>query len=133
MRRLGKGAAVIVGCLALAACASLSPTKRVLAGTYRWGDDPDNAQFLCLSTDGSYTLTERSSMAAGEKVKPFSVLHLTGQWRISEGRVILEDSDKTYFPTGRLTLLVVERKSAKSELLPVMGAGWTPERGYVRQ
>lgn len=133
MQGLGKSAAVIVGCLAFAACASPVLNERVLAGTYRWGDDPDNAQFLCLSTDGSYTLTERSSMAAGRKVKPFSVSHSTGQWKVLRGRVILEASDKTYFPTGRLILLVAERKSAESELLPVMGAGWTPEWGYVRQ
>jgi len=133
MRGLGKSAAVIAGCCALAACASLSPNVRVLAGTYRWGDDPNNAQYLYLSADGSYTLTERSSMAAGQKVEPFSVSHSTGQWKVSRGQVILEASDKIYFPTGRLILLVAERKSAESELLPVMGAGWTPERGYVRQ
>lgn len=124
---------MIVGCFALAACVSLSPNERVLAGTYRWGDDPNSAQYLCLRADGSYTLTERSSMAVGQQVKPFSVSQSTGKWKVLKGRVILEASDKTCFPTGRLTLLVVERKSAKSELLPVMGAGWTPERGYVRQ
>jgi len=133
MRDLGKRAAVIVACLALAACASLAPNECALAGTYRWGDDPNNAQYLCLSADGSYTLTERSNMAAGRKVKPFSVSHSTGQWKVSKERIILEASDKTCFPTGRLTLLVIGRRSAKSELLPVMGAGWSPERGYVRQ
>lgn len=133
LRRWTKGTMVIAGCFVLAACAGPEPNKRVFTGTYRWGDDPNNAQYLCLSADGSYALTEQSSMAVGREVKPFSVLHSTGQWKVSRGRVILEASDKTYFPTGRLILLVVERKSAESELLPVMGAGWTPERGYVRQ
>lgn len=133
MRNLGISAIVSAECFALAACSSLAPNEHAFYGTYRWGDDPNNAQYLCLNSGGSYALTERSSSAAGQEVRPFTLLRSTGRWKVSKGRILLVESDKAYFPEGRLTLLVIDQKSSGDELLPVMGAGWTPGRGYVRQ
>jgi len=103
-----------------------------MSGVYRWGDDPDNAQYLTLCVDGTYSLKSRSNTANDQQVKPFWVPHSTGRWKPSKDLVLLIANERTYFPTGQSTLQVA-RHGRKLELIPVFGAGWTPTPGYILQ
>jgi hypothetical protein len=103
-----------------------------MSGVYCWGDDPDNAEYLTLSVDGSYTLRSSSNWANHQQVKTFWVPCSAGHWKASKDKILLFAADKSYFPTGQSTLLVA-RRGSKLELIPVFGAGWTPAQGFVLQ
>ena len=89
-----------------------------LSGVYIFGKDADNATYLVIRQDKSYSLIERSSYAAEVTVKPFNEVVEVGNWSCIGNSIDL---------SGNKSREVSERLKISNtnglRLTPTLGAG----------
>lgn len=101
-----------------------------MSGAYRWGEDKNNADYIVLGADHAFTQFERSDSATGLTVAPFNSLIASGSWKMKGEYIELMPAGK-YDAHHFVRRLKIVRTGGETRLLPMFGANWMPEGGYV--
>jgi hypothetical protein len=97
-----------------------------VSGVYIFGKDTNNATYLIIRRDKSYSLIERSSYAAETTVKPFNEVVGNGTWHCVGSSINLFDN-KTKAVSESLVLSDTEG----FKMMPTLGAGRNSNEFYI--
>ena len=127
-----KSVAILVTVVASIGCISIEESSQQLVGVYRWGSERDNAEYLTLKPDGTYLSSTRSDSAVDQRVQPFVAQSSSGHWIVNQRKLhLIPIADRQNTSLNR-TFALLPRKNGY-ELKPVLGAGWSPPVGFLRE
>ncbi|MHA3770478.1 hypothetical protein ACXR0O_02950 [Verrucomicrobiota bacterium sgz303538] len=119
-------------CLSMAGCVFSLTANAAIAGRFRCGNDPRNAEYLWLKADGSFVYQEISSSAVGLTLpEPFVNTTISGRWCVDGHNVVLKPIG-TSTPNTFVRRYRILGPNATGGLQHIYGAGYVAPYSFVR-